>query len=451
MPVLQSKLSKLFRRVGIRDPSQPARKKPNNATLRRAQAPAAATTPTAQQPDDAAMLESAPAVTPPVGAPPLVGLLMETFFHFSKTSAPRLTFQNDTRSYQQWAALFKTEMSIYNNLDSCLEHEGELSSVVEQQRQNTAFHMIRICVPSVVQMALTTLPSAQQTGFVAWRTLRQHYLGDEATYLQALETRFNNIHWMDEEEFPAFEIRFDTIASELENAGQPKPDHVKKAVVMRAVFTSNKKDAHGVQVHGRLNMIAKIHEARPFKEWIGCIRLEAQQIREEIRLAALTRGSTKRSHQEADTAIPVSYAAPTHSSAQRKFVSVQRRGGLCRSMQRYGTCRFGTACKFSHDVGKARVGESAAVPSSAPTTTREVCRNFLAGRCWRGAACRFEHASSSPGGSSNQSGNSDGQKFSLARVDASQPASASLPFHIDTVGDFGVESDAQYNHVKQQY
>ena len=323
--------------------------------------------------------------------------LLETGRHFSKVAA-RFAFDNDAASYNAWVIQFKAEAE-NNALEDTLT-DPRVDTPLAALRQKTVYHMILSCVPKAV-LASVTSNLREHTAYEAWRTLRCHYIGDEATYLQGLEARFSRAMWLDSEEFPAFEIRFNQVVAELEAAGQVKSDHVKKSVFLHAIESSSKKDARGLHVFDRLNTTSQIHFKAPFTEWMVYMRVEAQRIHEAV---VAHRGVKRaRENHTADTphgeSIPVSFATPVaaHSGATSSQdapprrpppIHAQRRGqivSLCNDFRR-GSCRFGARCKFSHDTGAANAGHSGPPPKS-----NETCINFRRGRCTRGDMCRYVH------------------------------------------------------------
>jgi hypothetical protein len=186
--------------------------------------------------------------------------------HFSKI-AQRYTFDNNTASYMRWVIQFAAEMDSYE-MEELLTSDprslpeslsvSELS--LQRLRQKTLYHMLLQCVPADVRSVVTiTLPPEQHTAYDAWEALRLHYIGDKNAYLQSLENRFNRFKWEDNEEWPAFETRYESLLSELHNAGVPKLDHVKRSGLMNAVQESNKRDVRSNHVFDRLNIISKIN------------------------------------------------------------------------------------------------------------------------------------------------------------------------------------------------
>jgi hypothetical protein len=194
---------------------------------------------------------------------------------FSKI-ANRFAFANDVASYNNWVIQFEAELDHYG-LVHTVKAPRQADSPHSVLEHKIVYNMILQCVPKVVMPSITVTLS-ERSAYEAWRVLRRLFIGDEATYLQGLENRFQRVVWADGEEFNAFEVRFEQIVSELESAGQIKPDHVKKAVFMHAIEVSSKKDVRGVHVFDRLNTTSKIHHAQPFKDWMVHLRVEAQQI-----------------------------------------------------------------------------------------------------------------------------------------------------------------------------
>jgi len=352
--------------------------------------------------------------------------------HFSKIASPRFTFDNDAASYSAWVIQFKAEAENCG-LDSVLT-DARYDTPLTALRQKTAYHMILSCVPKTVLVSVTS-SLREHTAYEAWCTLRRHYIGDEATYLQGLETRFNRATWSDGEDFPAFEIRFNQVVAELEAAGQAKSDHVKKSVFLHAIESSNKKDVRGVHVFDRLNTTSQIHGQSSFTEWMVYMRVEAQHIRDAVIADATRRGSNKRAHDNAASdathtdAVPVSFVnMPPVTNRAPPFRAMRRTTGPpgpCFNMQATGSCKFGAQCRFSHDPPHFRSGDAPrAVPSLAKSS--EACRNFLAGRCHRGDACRFSHANannSNNGGSRHADAKPDDMPHLLRSVTSSGPMS----------------------------
>jgi hypothetical protein len=329
--------------------------------------------------------------------------LVEIGRHFSKI-ASRFAFDNDAASYSAWVIQFKAEAENCG-LDDTLT-DARRDTPLTALRQKTAYHMILSCVPKTVLVSVTS-SLREHTAYEAWCTLRRHYIGDEATYLQGLETRFNRATWSDVEDFPAFEIRFNQVVAELEAAGQAKSDHVKKSVFLHAIESSSKKDVRGAHVFDRLNTTSKIHFQVSFTEWMVHMRVEAQHIRDAIVADGIRRGSNKRAHDNVASdathtdAVPVSFVnVPPVTNRPPPFRAMRRsQPGPCFNMQATGSCKFGAQCRFSHEPSQFRSGDGPrAVPSSVKSS--EACRNFLAGRCNRSDACRFSHANANNNGGS---------------------------------------------------
>jgi hypothetical protein len=315
--------------------------------------------------------------------------------HFSKI-ASRFAFDNDATSYSAWVIQFKAETENYD-LDNTLV-DPRNDTPLAALRQKTVYHMILSCVPKAVLVSITS-NLREHTAYEAWRTLRRHYIGDEATYLQGLETRFSRATWRDADDFPTFEIGFNQLVAELETAGQVKPDHVKKSVFMHAIESSNKKDVRGLHVFDRLNTTSKIHYQASFTEWMVHMRVEAQYIHDSI---LAHRGSKRaREHPTSDApltdALPISFVAPPAASQGAPTnrpppIHAQRRGNtgtapMCRDFQQHGSCRFGARCRFSHT---GRPGNTAPASASLPKSS-EACNLFRQGRCFYGDKCRYAH------------------------------------------------------------
>jgi hypothetical protein len=351
--------------------------------------------------------------------------LVEIGRHFSKI-ASRFAFDNDAASYNAWVIQFKAEAENCG-LDDTLT-DARRDTPLATLRQKTAYHMILSCVPKTVLVSVTS-NLREHTAYEAWSTLRRHYIGDEATYLQGLETRFNRATWSDVEDFPAFEIRFNQVVAELEAAGQAKSDHVKKSVFLHAIESSSKKDVRGAHVFDRLNTTSKIHFQTSFTEWMVHMRVEAQHIRDAVIAESTRRGSTKRAHDNAASdathseVVPVSFVnMPPANSRPPPFRAMRRTTGPCFNMQATGSCKFGAQCRFSHEPSQLRSADPRA--ASSPAKSSEACRNFLAGRCNRGDTCRFSHASTnSNGGSRHVDAKSEDMPHLLRSVSSSSPTS----------------------------
>lgn len=341
--------------------------------------------------------------------------------HFSKI-ATRFAFNDNTPSYSSFVIQFKAELESYG-LEHTLTEQRQTDSPLSVLSQKTVYNMIIHCVPKSVLPSIT-VTLAEHSAYEAWRVLRRQYIGDEATYLQGLETRFNRVIWLDGEEFNMFEVRFGQIVSELESAGQLKPDHVKKSVFMHAIESSNKKDVRGLHVFDRLNTTSKIHFEKAFQEWMVHLRVEAQQIHDAIANEVENRRGSKRAHADhvdssREESVPISLLtpanAPSSSSAMPSYrppgpapFHSQRRDrnpSVCFSMARTGSCKYGAQCRYSHDsVPVRQVQQFGRGPSSSsPFQTRPVlCNLFQAGRCNWGDKCRFAH--SRPNGGVPQGG-----------------------------------------------
>jgi hypothetical protein len=321
--------------------------------------------------------------------------LVDTGRHFSKV-ASRFVFDNNAASYNAWVIQFKAETENCG-LESTLT-DPRNDTALTAMRQKTAYHMILSCVPKAVLASVTSsLPPGEHTAYEAWRTLRRYYIGDEATYLQGLETRFNRATWHDDEDFPAFEIRFNQLVAELEAGGQSKTDHVKKSVFLHAIESSNKKDTHGVHVFNRLNTTSQIHYLASFTEWMVYMRVEAQHIHDSI----MAHRGVKRARENlaADAphidATPISFVAPSAAAAASPqgapprrpspFHAQRTRNAPCHFFQQGKSCRFGAQCKFSHDAPTNRHGPS-------QSKANEACIKFSQGHCFRGDKCPYVHS-----------------------------------------------------------
>ena len=125
------------------------------------------------------------------------------------------------------------------------EDGANCDSLSYSLRQNTLYHMLLQCMPEEACTAPTTaLPLSERTGSGAWEALRKLDIGDKRAHLE------------ESAEFSAFEVRYESMLSELESAGVAKLDHVKRSGLMRAVDSeeSNKHDVRGVHVFDRLNI-----------------------------------------------------------------------------------------------------------------------------------------------------------------------------------------------------
>jgi hypothetical protein len=350
--------------------------------------------------------------------------------HFSKI-ATRFSFDDTTPSYNSWVIQFKAELESYG-LENTVTDRRQEDSPLSMLSHKIVYNMILQCVPKSVMPSITVTLS-EHSAFEAWRVLRRQYIGDEATYLQGLETRFQRVIWSDGEEFNAFEGRFEQIVSELESAGQIKPDHVKKAVFMHAIESSNKKDVRGVHVFDRLNTTSKIHFEKAFQEWMVHLRVEAQQIHGAIANEVANRRGTKRAHSDhpdqpaREESLPISFVTPIGPSSSSSFMSMpptrppafhsqrsNRAPPVCFNMARSGTCRFGASCRFSHDspTPVRQIHGGGASFQQKP----ELCKMFQVGRCRFGDKCRHVHSEPSNGGPRQGSGQNAGRQ-QLGRVD----------------------------------
>jgi hypothetical protein len=120
-----------------------------------------------------------------------------------------------------------------------------------------------ITVPRVRAVITTSLPVEERTGFGAWRALRTHFIGDERTYLQSLESKFENLRWEAGESWATLETRFETLLSELQTAHVGKQDHQRMARLMKAVQESSRMDAQGTHVFTRLQIVNLVQTGLP--------------------------------------------------------------------------------------------------------------------------------------------------------------------------------------------
>ena len=358
--------------------------------------------------------------------------IIENGRHFSKI-ASRFAFENTTPAYNGWVIQFKAEIESYG-LEHTVSEPPQHDSPLSVLSHKTVYNMILHCVPKLVLPSITVTLS-EHSAYEAWRVLRLQYIGDEATYLQGLETRFQRVIWSDGEEFNAFEVRFGQIVSELESAGQLKPDHVKKSVFMHAIESSSKKDVRGVHVFDRLNTTSKIHWEKAFSEWMVHLRVEAQQIHDAIANEVVNRRGTKRTHADhaeqssREESLPISsisfHNAASHPSASppnrppplhaQRPSRADRPSGVCFNMARSGTCRFGAQCKFSHDASTQVRQVHTNIVNASSRQKQEVCRMFQTGRCRFGDRCRHIHSDASNGGFKQDS--YQGARQQLSRID----------------------------------
>jgi hypothetical protein len=370
--------------------------------------------------------------------------LRNTGRHFSKIAA-RFSFEDTTASYMNWHIQFRAEMDNYElsyilDSDPTVDTDTSMDATLYTQQQKTVYHMILQCVSKEKKaIIITGINTSEHTGYHAWHALRLFYVGDEQAYLQSLEKRFMDMKWEENELFPTFESRYESLLSELENAGAGKLEHVKKSGFMQAIEESTHKDVRGVHVFDRLNVVSKIHLQQSFREWMTAIRIEAQQIQEAMN----KNKGTKRNREGEEKHAEVSFVAtgnnnnPSSSSSsapataaasysnnnynnnnnQRPFLQVKRNYPSnskphCRNMQRFGRCSFGTTCRFSHDIpvgglqqqqrpfsrfnGNNNNYNNNNMRGNRNTTTNHppLCFDYQSGRCTRGSMCRFSHSRS---------------------------------------------------------
>lgn len=367
--------------------------------------------------------------------------------HFSKI-ATRFAFEDNTAAYQAWAIQFKAEL-INSDLDSILTSDPTAIDAADQmvdlalyvQQQKEVYHMIFQCMPKAKMAVVTTLPAVQHTGYGAWVALRQFYIGDEQAYLASLESKFQHVCWEGTDSFPTFETKFDSLLSELQNAGAGKAEHVKKAVLMSAIEDSPHRDAQGNSVFVRLNTVSKIYMEKPYRDWLTALRIEAQQIQDSNQKRGTKRGREERK----EAAVEVSFVASSLPSYSHRQVSLHGRpasssGGahkpLCRNMQYTGRCSFGKSCKFSHDIPPALLGKgdqrdsrdrqqssaAASANDSGSNKSSRACWDFQKGKCNRGDRCRFSHsaAATASGESSSSAVKMQTQQFEIMQTTTAQ-------------------------------
>lgn len=365
--------------------------------------------------------------------------LKEFSRHFSKI-ATRFAFEDNTAAYQAWAIQFEAEL-INSDLDSILSSDPSAIDAADQmvdpalfvQQQKEVYHMIFQCMPKAKMTVLNTLPAEQRTGYGAWVALRQFYIGDEQAYLASLESKFQHVSWEGADSFPTFETKFDSLLSELQNAGAGKAEHVKKAVLMSAIEDSPHKDAQGNSVFVRLNTVSKIFMEKPYRDWLTALRIEAQQIQDSNQ----KRGTKRAREERKEPTVEVSFVASSSPSNSHRQVSLHGRpasssGGahkpLCRNMQYTGRCSFGKSCRFSHDIPPSLLGKGeqrdsrnrqqsgAAAASAGDSKSSRACWDFQKGKCHRGDKCRFSHTAAPAGDSSSSAAKMQTQQFEIMQT-----------------------------------
>ncbi len=71
----------------------------------------------------------------------------------------------------------------------------------------------------------------------------------------------------------------------------------------------------------------------------------------------------------------------------------------CRLFMRYGVCKFGPQCKFSHVARLPVLNPRPAVDQAQALRSRGVCHQYVAsGKCLFGERCRFNHPLPPPPG-----------------------------------------------------
>jgi hypothetical protein len=125
--------------------------------------------------------------------------------HFSKISLS-YKFNNDATSYLSWVIRFKAEVNNYN-LGKVLMTDPEsigssgindpIKHKIQCQQQKTVYHMILRCVPTEALLVVTnSLPLIKQTGYGAFRALREFYIGEERAYvIYGQHSKLNLIRW----------------------------------------------------------------------------------------------------------------------------------------------------------------------------------------------------------------------------------------------------------------
>lgn len=344
--------------------------------------------------------------------------------YFGKLST-QYKFDNNAPSFLNWRIRFGAEMDNHDLNDVLTSDSDELVAktsdsvdtdikyhpLVLAQRQKTVYHMILKCVPPEVTIAITTSLSAdQQTGSGAWSTLRELYIGNEQSYVNSLEEKYQSLSWVNDEKWTTFEMRFDSLVNELGLIGHGKSDHEKRTRLVRVIRESSKTDAQGQNVFTRLNVLNMVHASHDYQEWLLSIRTEAENIHSELNSAS-SKG-TKRMRDDSrpkdDHVGEVSFVDSSSSSSSTvrpTFVpnfntlpNNRPQSGskpLCRNFFINRDCRFGDRCHFDHGTGsRPRFGEK----NTNRSKIDKPCFDFQQGKCNRGEKCRYTHAPKSSSG-----------------------------------------------------
>ena len=382
------------------------------------------------------------------------------------------SFDNSTAAYQQWTGMFVLFLSGACLQDVIKSDPGSMLALASQrtfkdvvagkvdmeyEKQKAVYSMLVMCVPVEARGAITTsLPPEQHSGYGAWAALRSLFIGNEPAYLAAVEDKFQRLAWDTKEPFTVFESRFNALLSELQVAGVPKEEHVKKHALLRAIQQSHHKDAHGNHVFAAMKTTAKIEDGKPYRDWLTALRTEAQQIADAVAAAkqqhsagssGAAHGGVKRKREDgegehtqqtgdANTVEQTAEAYALSNSLQQLSLQQQQQKGrgpryplarasfdrqshrsltLCRNWSKTGFCSYGASCKFKHQGGgnseqnrpqggafRLQQQQSGGRGHGAGGHARQgECHEFAAtGRCSRpSGTCRYTHSAS--GGSAN--------------------------------------------------
>ena len=120
--------------------------------------------------------------------------MLENGRHFSKI-ASRFALENTTPGYNSWVIQFKAELENYG-LEHALSEPLQADSPLSVLLHKVVYNMIVSCVPKSV-LTTITVNLKEHSACAAWRVLRCQFIGDESTYLQGLETRFQRdlVRW----------------------------------------------------------------------------------------------------------------------------------------------------------------------------------------------------------------------------------------------------------------